>query len=279
MSAFALWLQILAALGPPDPGARVRVRLDAARQLYDAQEYVAAIETLKPILKDAVATQAQKAQALEYLGLSYLILGNRRKARDAFEDLLSIDQNYTLRDPSQSPKLRAFFEEVKTAFVPGYKPALPATMEHAAPVGAVAGRPVEFAARVTEGAPRVADVTINWRPRGLLQYHKEGLGGADARYRGFVRPPQESVGYVLEYFLEAHDTVGRVIARIGTPEEPLAMEVAGAPLPPPPWYKRWWFWSALGGAVAVGTVAGIMAGTARHAQPGSLGSITLDLHF
>ena len=277
-----LLLPLLMALGPADPGARVRVRLDAARKLYEAQEYLAAIETLRPILGDPVATRAQRAQALEYLGLSYLILGKKGHAREAFENLLAIDPNYTLRDPSNSPKLRAFFEEVKSAFVPGYKPTKPAVMEHAAPVGAVAGRPVEIVAHVTDGAKRVADVTIFWRRRGLLEYSKDDLGNAggdEARFRGFVTPPAETVAYVLEYYLEAHDAVGRVLSRIGTPEEPLALDVAGAPIPPPPWYKRWWFWSAVGGAVAAGTVAGILVGTEKHAPPGSLGTVGLEIRY
>src|SRR5215471_15487273 len=102
MKALLIFLTLLG-----DPGARVRVRLDAAKKLYDAQEYVAAIDMLRPVPSDPAATRAQRAQALEYLGLSYVILGKRQRAREAFEDLLSIDPNYTLRDPSNSPKLRA----------------------------------------------------------------------------------------------------------------------------------------------------------------------------
>ena len=273
----AVVLLLVALLG--DPGARVRVRLDAAKKLYDAQEYVAAIDMLRQVPRDPAATRAQRAQALEYLGLSYLILGKRQRAREAFEDLLSIDSNYTLRDPSNSPKLRQFFEEVKAAFVPGYKPAMPAQMEHAAPLGAVAGHHVEFDAQVTDGAKNVADVTVWWRQRGLLEYRHDGLARAEAHYRGFVTPPHETVPYVLEYYLEARDVAGRVISRIGGPEEPLSIDVAGAPLPPPPWYKRWWFWTAAGSAVAAGTVAGVLITTERHAQPGSLGQVQLQLRF
>ena len=270
-------LIILALLG--DPGARVRVRLDAAKKLYDAQEYVAAIDMLRPVPSDPAATRAQRAQALEYLGLSYVILGKRQRAREAFEDLLSIDPNYTLRDPSNSPKLRQFFEETKAAFVPGYKPAMPAQMEHAAPVGAVAGHHVEFDAQVTEGAKHVADVTVYWRQRGLLDFHHDGLARTDASYRGFVTPPHETVPYVLEYYLEARDVAGRVISRIGGPQEPLSIDVAGAPLPPPPWYKRWWFWSAAGGVVAAGAITGVLISTEKHATAGSLGQVQLQLRF
>src|SRR5262249_2187665 len=201
MKAVALMLQLLVALG--DPGARVRVRLEAAKKMYDAQEYGGALEMLRPGPSDPAATRAQRAQALEYLGLSYLILGKRQRAREAFENLLAIDSNYTLQDPSNSPKLRAFFEETKAAFVPGYKPAQPAQMEHAAPVGAVAGHHVEFDAQVTDGAKHVADVTVWWRQRGLLEYSHDGLARAESHYRGFVTPPHETVPYVLEYYLEA----------------------------------------------------------------------------
>src|SRR5262249_59886408 len=107
----------------------------------------------------------------------------------------------------------------------------------------------------------------SWRQRGLLEYHKNGLARADERYRGFVTPPHETVPYVLEYYVEARDVAGRVVSRIGGPEEPLSIDVAGAPLPPPPWYKRWGVWSAARGAGAAGTRAAVPVSAERHAPP------------
>src|SRR5437588_693803 len=86
---------------------------------------------------------ALRARAYEYLGMSWLILGKKPRAREAFEELLAIDPHYTLSDPSRSPKLREFFDDVRASFLPGYGRAEgEAELEHAAPTAATAGRPI-----------------------------------------------------------------------------------------------------------------------------------------
>ena len=64
---------------------------------------------------------------------------------------LDIDPGYQLRDPSGSPKVRAFFEQLKKQLIPNYDPNAGAELEHAAPTAATARRPLAIAARAPRG--------------------------------------------------------------------------------------------------------------------------------
>jgi hypothetical protein len=260
----------------------VRARLDAGQKRYADQDYRAAIEALTAVVQDPVATRDQRARAYEYLGMSWLILGKKPRAREAFEELLAIDPHYTLSDPSHSPKLREFFEGVRQRFVPGYGRAQgDAELEHAAPSAATAARPLEMSADVIRGAPLVHGVMLEWRRQGMLGYAAEPMSGGGGRFALRFLPPREPGDYTLEYYLEARDAEGHVVARVASPEAPLVLPVRGAPIEKAAWYKRWYVWAAVGAVVAGGAVAGIVAGTAEHAPNGTLppGKVSLGLTF
>lgn len=283
--ALMLLLTALPLHAEPPSQDRLRARLEAGQKRYQDQDYRAAIEALSAVVQDAVATRDQRARAYEYLGMSWLILGKKSRAREAFEELLAIDPHYTLSDPSHSPKLREFFEDVRASFLPGYGRAQgEAELEHAAPTAATAGRPIEVQADVIRGAPLVADVALEWRRQGLLTYAAEPMSGGGGRWRLKFAPPRESNDYALEYYLEARDAHGRVVARVASPEAPLVLPVRGAPLPPPAptaWYKRWYVWAAVGAVVAGAAIGGVVAGTAEHAPAGTLppGRVSLGLTY
>ena len=266
-----------------DAQLQVRTRLKEGERRYGDQEYRAAIETFQAVLADSASTRDQRARAYEYIGLSWLILGKKQRAREAFEDLLSIDPHYTLSDPSHSPKLREFFEEVRGRFVPGYGegPTAEVELEHAAPAGAVSGRPLEVAAVVTRGGAGVHDLTLHARRQGLLGFSVEPLRKEGDRFTVTYHPPREATDYVLEYYLEARDPGGHVVARVASPERPIALPVKGAPLPPTPWFKRWYVWAAVGAVVAGVAIGASVAATAQRAPDGSLppGKVTLGIRF
>ncbi len=263
--------------------ADVNGTLADGEKRYADQEYRAAIETFQTVLGDSGSTRDQRARAFEYIGLSWLILGKKQRAREAFENVLSIDAHYALSDPARSPKLREFFEEVRGSFVPGYGKgaSTEVELEHAAPAGAIGGRPLEVAVVVTRGAPLVHDVALHSRRQGLLAFSVERLHPESGRFAQSFAPPREPTDYVLEYYLEARDDQGRVVARVASPERPLALPVKGAPLPPVAWYKRWYVWAAVGAVVAGVAIGATVAATAQRAPDGSLppGKVTLGLTF
>jgi tetratricopeptide (TPR) repeat protein len=267
---------------PDNPQDAVRARLTEGEQRYQDQEYRAAVEAFAEVVRDPVATRDQRARAYEYLGMSWLILGKKARAREAFEELLAIDPHYTLSDPSHSPKLREFYDDVRASFVPGYgRGGGEAELEHSAPAGATAGRPLEVEVVVIRGAPLVQSVTLHARRQGLLTWATEAMRGQDGRFRSSYTPPREGNDYTLEYYIEARDDKGRVVARLASPERPMALPVRGAPVPPQPWFKRWYVWAAVGAVVAGAAVGGIVYGTSERAPRGSLppGQVSLGLRF
>jgi hypothetical protein len=251
-------LALLLLGAAPAAGARAadRARLAEARQQYLAQEYEQVIRLLAPLVSSPTATISDKVEGYELMGLSYLILGENKSAREAFENLLGLDPGHVLRDPSGSPKLRRFFEAVKQSFVPGYQPRARVTLEHSAPAKATAGQAVELVAVVVQGTQEVAEVQLHWRRSGLLSYEAARMQrrGKDLS-ASFVLPTDPS-GYRLEYYLEARDGSGQVLTRLGAPDRPLGLEVKGAagPTRGRPVYKRWWFWTVIGAVVVGGAV-------------------------
>ena len=109
------------------------------------------------------------------------------------------------------------------------------------------------------------------------------MHGDGGRWQLSYAPPRDVADYTLEYYVEARDDKGRVVARVASPERPIPLPVHGVPLAvgPTPWYKRWYVWAAVGAVVAGGAVVGAVAGTAEKAPKGSLppGTISLGLRF
>lgn len=234
--------------------ARIKKRLARGNKLFADLDYRKCIRVLAPVPKDPAASRAQRLRALELIGLSYLILGEKVRAKDAFEDLLAIDPGYQLRDDTGSPKIRDFFAKVKRAYVPGFDAGAVAELEHAAPEGATAGRRVEIEVRVGRGADKVKSLVLLARRRGVLAY-KEAVGlrqVAPGRWRARFKAPNSNESYVLEYYLEARGVTGSPIGRAGGPETPLSLQVSGRVPRATPWWRRWYV--IAGGAAVVGGI-------------------------
>lgn len=271
---------VAATLAPAhaDVVAQIDAQLARGQKLFDDQEYGAAIQSLTPITRDARATRSQRLRALELIALAQFIKGDRAAARGTFERILDIDPGYQLRDTSGSPKIRAFFDELKKKLVPSYDPSAGAELEHAAPRGGTAGRPIELEVHATRGADRVFEIVVATRRRGELAYRTTPAAPrGDQRWRARVTPELSSKPYVLEYYVEAHDVGGATIARIAAPDVPLELALSGgaATAVARPWYGRWYV-IAGAAAVAAGTT-GLVFWATRGPASGSLppGSVTI----
>lgn len=241
------------------------------QKLFDDQEYAAVIQALSPVTRDARATRAQRLRALELIALAHFIKGDRGAARATFERILDIDPGYQLRDTTGSPKIRAFFDNLKKQLIPGYDPAAGADLEHAAPTAGTAGKTVELEVRATRGGERVFEIVIATRRRGELTYRVvTGSPRGGARWRARVTPVASSKPYVLEYYVEARDAGGGAIARIAAPDAPLEIALtAGGPEPRGSrWYGRWY---VIAGAAAVAAgVTGLAVAATRGPDAGTL---------
>jgi len=267
---------------PAAPGSRVEAQLEKGFQQFQDLEYGAAIETLRSVRLDQQATRAQKLRALELVGISYLILGQRTRAEEAFEDLLTIDPGYQLQHDDGSPKIREFFAEVRRKVVPGAGAGMEVRLEHAAPSEAVAGREVEIEAIVRGGLEQVVDLVVRWRRRGVLDYGTAPMrreGGQGDRWRARFVPPPSRTRYAVDYYVEARNAAGGAVGRIGGPETPLALPVAPGEADvsePGPWYTRWYV--IAGGAAVLGiATTAIVLSTGGDPGDGTLdpGRVTL----
>ncbi|RMH44917.1 MAG: hypothetical protein D6689_01220 [Deltaproteobacteria bacterium] len=260
-----------------DERARIEARLDRGKALFDELEYRKAIRMVAPVPHDPAATRDQRLRALELIGLAYLILGDRQRAREAFEDLLAIDPGYQLRDDTGSPKIRAFFDAVKRAYVPGFDPRAAAELSHAAPRSATAARPLEIEVRVARGGGRVKEMVVMWRRRGELDYDDVAARRIKGDlWRARIPLPPSPLGYRIDYYIEARDLAGGAIGRVGGPETPLSLTVdPGEPPRRTPWYRRWYV--VAGGAVLVGIGAALVLTSGESAPRGTLEPGVLEL--
>jgi tetratricopeptide (TPR) repeat protein len=261
------------ARAAPDAVERIRARLREGRKLYDEQEYRKAIRELTPVNRADAATRAQRLEALELIGLSWFILGDETEAREAFEDILAIDAGYELREASGSPKIRAFFQKVKKAYLPDYSPEARVSMEHSAPASGTAGRRLEISVYVTSGQDQIKTVAVTVRRRGMTGYARSHIFRLvkDNHYRARFNTEADNADYVLEYYIQAVDTAGRDLARLGGPEDPLSIPIQGAPnADSGSWTGKWYVWVGAGLAVAGATTAAILLG-GESAPDGTLG--------
>jgi hypothetical protein len=282
-------IAVMLALVAAAPAARadtdvtaqtIETYLARGQKSFDSQDYAVAIQTLSPVTRDARATRAQRLRALELIALARFITGDAGGARATFERILDIDPGYQLRDTSGSPKIRAFFDDLKKQLIPGYDPNAGADLEHAAPTSATAGTPLEIEARVTRG--NVFDLALATRRRGELAYHTHAMAPrGDGRWRVHVQLAPSARPYVLEYYLDAKDAGGATIARVAAPDVPLEIAIApGGDLPAKrPWYGRWYV--IAGAAFLAASVTAIVVESERGPGPGSLppGSITVSPRF
>lgn len=159
--ALSLGAGARSAWGGPSPATLTQ----RAKALYANQRYLAAIRAIAPVVRHPQATAAQRVDAFELLGLSFLILGDTTRARAAFERLLELDPLHTLDDPSGSPKLRSFFERTKRAYrqthpgaagtATGAAPPSSSPAPQALAVPSPAGGPPENGATLRPGEPIV----------------------------------------------------------------------------------------------------------------------------
>jgi hypothetical protein len=273
--ALIILLLILGAVARADDGPQaIEKFIERGQKLYNDQEYAGVIQALGPVTRDARATRAQRLRALELIALSEFIRGDEGGARATFERILDVDPGYQLRDTSGSPKVRAFFDKLKSQLVPGFDPNAGADLEHAAPTAGTAGKPLEIEVRVTRG--NVVDLILATRHRGELSYRFTQLSPrGDNRWRARFTADASQKPYVLEYYVEARDAGSAPIARIASPDQPLEIALAAGGADTNRWYGRWYF--IAGAAVVAAGVTGLAIEASRGPGPGSLppGSITV----
>lgn len=267
MSAIALVLvcQLAHAQERTSADSEARRHLDEGERLYSELDFVAAIESLRRALGVSGISDGLRLEAYEYLGASYVVLEDEESAREAFLAMLELDPYHIVREPSGSPKIARFVEAVRRRVVSdaALDPNVHLRLE--LPRAIRVRDETTVAARV-EGGSDIALLRLFFR------------GESDAEWRStdsselasIVLPARDTVEE-LELYVEARDGQGRLVTRAGEPFAPLTVRVQSGPVESDSSFlESWWFWTAIGGAVTIGLVIGILATTSSSAPNGTL---------
>ena len=80
---------------------------------YGDLDYRGAAEISERAARDEHATPVEKIRGWERSGLSWLVMGQRSLAREAFDQLFTLDPGHIVDDPSLSPRQREFIDDVR----------------------------------------------------------------------------------------------------------------------------------------------------------------------
>ncbi len=251
---------------PRTTSGEVERLLERGRQLYLQLDFPGVIDAMSRANAVPGASQGQRLEAFEYLGAANLVIDREVEARAAFERMLAIDPYHALREPSGSPKIREFVEQVRREQVAdaAIDPELQLVVD--APEAARASATLPVAVR-SQGAT-VASVRVHHRSDEEREWRATELAPAgEGDFEGEV-PTPATTGRMLLY-AEARDGSGSVLGRAGEPHWPLEVDVRDEL--PVPLIRQWWLWTLVGvAAVGLGVGLGVGLSQGDSAPPGTL---------
>jgi hypothetical protein len=241
-----------------------------------AAEFEKCVEVLGRALEESL-TREEKIVTYRTLGFCHSGLGHTDAARDAFVQLLRVDDKAEL-DKSAAPKVRALFEEARAAIATGQvaaptqEPVLPSLHPEMRPSRGTPGQPLQVIVSYPGGSAQT--VQIFHRGRGQAHYSTlSATVGPDGKFVLTV-PGSEVQAPAVELYVTALDAGGGAVARAGSFSEPLTVAVTAPPEKPRvPVYKRGWLWGVIGVAaagLAVGLGVGLTVGRTDPNGPAQL---------
>jgi tetratricopeptide (TPR) repeat protein len=202
--------------------------------------------------------------------------GQPASADEAFEKLLALSPSF--KPPADAAAaVRESFARA-SAYWEG-KPSL--RISPRVPPSAMPGAPLAIPVFV-ENDPllMIARLAVHYRPGGQEAYSTVTRDGPGDLVISGINLPGTAEGYRVEYYLEATDRLGNVLASIGGPSVPLSFpvlsreEVARAAAAARPWYKNPWLWGGIGvGAAALAGGAALLV--QRGPPPSNYGNVNL----
>jgi hypothetical protein len=214
--------------------ALAKLDVDLARQALDAAEHGG------PLDHDANVT------LWEQRGIAAAYVDDERAASAAFDMMLALDPGHFL-SYTLSPKATFVFEKVRNASKARGAPALDVNWPHGQRVGDPVPLDLEVVADPKQFLHRA---TVFVRTRGEAGWRAADVALSRTDDRRILLPPVAAAGPVsLELYLRAYDDRGNEVLTWADPVRP--REIPLRYDPPAPWYRRGWFYAAVGTAVAV----------------------------
>jgi tetratricopeptide (TPR) repeat protein len=261
--------------------------MEKAAQLFKQMNYRGALKLAQRALKSAESEPDDLVSAYRITGLCLSALGRDSQAVQSFKKLLAIDPSFRLsRDIS--PKLTPPFKKA-LRLVENLDPISLVHQEPDSP-GALAGLELKVTIQ-SDPFSMVSAVRLQYRVGGAWRQMK--TAGVKAPSTVFVTLPEDLEGGAVAYYFEAQNRHGGILARAGSEAEPFRIEIhatrsiVAVETPPPvpdlskaatdptgsgtsrtspddhenggtPWYQSWWFWTAVGVAVAGAATATVL---------------------
>ena len=267
---------VVAAAGPAAAQGRGGANPLVARGIseYDELRFEEALQTLSAAFVRSGNTQAQEAEILRYLALTYLALDRQEEADGAWRSMLGREPDYQ-PGSEMSPRFREFFAHVREGWErdgrPGAPPPAPVAIQHRSPPQAERGTEVPLAAQLEDPSGRVASLVLAYRQGTSAVFRR-----VDTTRQGddFVAtiPADDVSPPLVEYYFEAVDRNGLPVASRGDVAAPLRIAV---PAPGTDVTSEAWFWVAIGGGAAV--VAGAIILGAVLGSQGGQGTLVITI--
>jgi tetratricopeptide (TPR) repeat protein len=250
----------------------------AKRMIEVELRYTSAIEICDRVLEEPDLARKERVEAYRLLGIAYASKGKPDSAEAAFAALLELEPELEL-DPRLSPKILSIFERAQAKIAPRTA------------IEGVAALPengrLTISARLQDPSARVQDVLLFSR-FGDREYESDVMSRAGDRAEAvIILPKLERLR--VEYYLEARDGRGEVLARAGSKETPSAIvldrQITEIAPPPPlpaieeatPWYAEWWVWVIAAGVIGAGVATAVVVDRTSDDPPrGTLDPIPLD---
>lgn len=225
--------------------------LSKGRALYESLRFAEAIEQLRIAREVPTSSPAQTREVLDLLARCLIAEGEVEEAERALTELLTIDPSVDL-DRALSPKILEVFDRVKERLYPKDYVRLRADR---APPGIAR-------LQVVDPWRQVAQVRVQLQ-RGAAFVPVAARREQDA----WVATLSDGSAPRVTWYAQAVDEAGKVVATLGTPEQPYVFDaVPSAALPAPKTppspgassFRTRAAWGAVGVAVLAGAAGGVM---------------------
>lgn len=263
--------------------------LEQARKHFEWMEYDKAEALATRALTSNQSGPQEVVEAYRIIGLCQSARGLTKQAKETFLRLLALQPDYSFGEEI-SPKLLGPFEQAQKA---RGKESLELRHASSPPLDSLAGAGLKISLPANPFG-LVEAVRLRWREAGAGPW-QEQVRPLKSPGDFFFQLPASLGAAEIEYRFEALNSSGAVLKALpaeeplrlkaASPTPPLTVGVAGPRkperqmVPPPageddyrerslaptPWWKSWWFWTAVGVLVAGGVTAGAVVAT----RPGS----------
>jgi len=223
---------------------------------FQAEEAARLLEAAK---QEGPYGHSEHIRVYEQLSVAYSYLGMEAKAVDAFDMLLSLSPGHAI-SYTLSPKATFLFERARKEAANRARPEVRVTWPRDLRVDRAVPLEVEV---MSDPKSFLTRARLHSRRKGAKRFRTMDLKlsrrGGYSRIQLPPTAPDATADDSMEVYLSAFDQRGNEVLRWGHEHAP--REIPLAYVAPRPWYRKWWVWTAIGSAVAIGTGVTVYAAT------------------